>query len=636
MHSPQRFGARLVFAFLLLLTWSAAEERRKGPFWFEYDVYKPGHLELCNEKSCKEWEPSKTFFRTGSVIRLRVINGKFRSTFKVVVNGITVADAVPQVRGVSTVSAMPQAAPPTPLPPQLPKLQSTAPLELQAIKEQYKKAADAIAKSTSELQSYLDLYLGPKLENEQTGSCSTRTINIPTSTIDDIANFTAQLASDAQACDNTNGQPFKNEDAFNNLTDRADRLIQSVTLLDSVLAAQPDVSAARTQWEVYQGLVARFQQTFPGAASDPSTSESVSYVSGRQHQSLLDSETKMEALAQAVPQGLTQINKSMAKAFAYINTLYSISESSHSFDIPVGEYNTNYAAGFSIYEIANSVVYKVVPAKAPAPSDQSDPDVRPAPIHNPFGSPDPQPRGAALDNVGRDAILIPTAFKSDMAALTSPFPADTTKPQTCCPQQQNSGPGKLLYSGTFDVHKMYRANLVAGFFVSRLENRPYGLTNNGQASSSSNITFVTVTGEPYRPQLHAFVGVNVYLWERDVFPGQMSKQGFLWFKPHGWLNGYWNPGVMVGYGVDSLNNYLVGLNWETKWAFNVGTGLHVGQESFLQPGIVPGVTQLPSTTTAVPTFNKTACALYGSVGFDFGVMKTALSQLFGGGSSTGK
>jgi hypothetical protein len=556
----------------------------------------------------------------------------------VVVNGVTVADAVPQVRGLSTVAALSEAPPPTPLPPQLPKLQSTPSLELQAIKEQYNKAAGAIAKASSELQSYQQLYLGPTLANHPSGSCSTGTVNVPTSTIDDIANFATQLESDAEACDNTKGQPFTNEDAFNNLTDRADRLIQSVTLLDSVLAAQPDISAARTQWEIYQGLVARFQQTFPGAASDPSTSESVSYVSGPQHKSLLDGETKIEALAQAVPQGLAQINKSMAKAFAFINTLYSISNSSHPFEVPVGAYNTNYIAGFSIYELANPVVYKVVPAKAPAPSDQSDPNARPAPIQNPFGSSsEDQPRGLLFDNGGRNAILTPAAFKSDMTMLASPFPADSTKPPTCCNQQQNASPGKLLYSGTFDVHKIYRANLVAGFFVSRLENRPYGLTNNGQATSSTGVTFVTVTGEPYRPQLHAFVGVNVYLWERDVFPGQISKQGFLWLRSaHGWLNGYWNPGIMVGYGVDALNNYMVGLNWETKWGLNFGPGLHVGQETFLQPGIVPGVTQLPSTTTTVPTFNKTACALYGSVGLDLGVMKTALSQLFGGGSSTGK
>jgi hypothetical protein len=208
-----------------------------------------------------------------------------------------------------------------------------------------------------------------------------------------------------------------------------------------------------------------------------------------------------------------------------------------------------------------------------------------------------------------------------------------------CPAPAENPPkapvGSLIANGAIEVHKLYRANIVAGFFVSSLVNRQYGITNNGQSTASSSVTYVTVVGPSTRPQYHAYVGVNVYPWRRDVFPGAMSRQGFLWWKtgnPKG-LNGYWNPGILIGYGVDATNNYLLGLNWETFWGINIGSGVHIGQEARLQPGIVPGVTQLPNTLTAAPTYNQTNYGWYGSVGFDLSVMKAALGQLFGAGGS---
>ncbi len=100
-----------------------------------------------------------------------------------------------------------------------------------------------------------------------------------------------------------------------------------------------------------------------------------------------------------------------------------------------------------------------------------------------------------------------------------------------------------------------------------------------------------------------------------------------------WYKGYYAPGILVGYGVDALNNYLLGANWETPLGINLGSGLHIGQETFLQPGVVAGVTQYPFSSTGPPTTNSTRYGWYGSVGFDLATMKAAFSQLFGGGAS---
>jgi hypothetical protein len=491
-----------------------------------------------------------------------------------------------------------------------------------------------------ELDAYTNRYLAEKsLQTEPApetgpavGHCLVKVTNALTSTAGDVLAFATNLQLDAAACDaSAKGDYFRREDVFNSLTDRADWLIASVKLLNSTLPPLK-ASAVRSEWQSFNAAAQQFNKSFP-LASHPDAAEASPYLpNGDVYQTLLNKEQSLEnhqtAVEKMTNDVLDKINAAMSEAFAYINTLYQISESARAFDLPVGQYNSNYTAGFSISEVASPVAYSVTAAKAPQQQDNSE--LPPAKIGNPFGS---QPQSFFQDRAAGAGVFTLASFQSP---VQNPSATDNGQ-KTCCVAPSNGSPGKTIYSGSFDVHKIYRGNIVAGFFVSSLRNRPYGLTNNGQATSSTNITFVTVVGEPYRPQFHAFVGVNVYLWERDVFPGQLSKQPFLFLKkPHGWLNGYWNPGLMVGYGVDATNNYLLGLNWETKWGINVGGGLHIGQEAYLQPGIIPGVTQLPSSTTSAPTFNKTAYGGYGSVGFDLAVLKSALGQLFGGGSGTSK
>jgi hypothetical protein len=637
MITSRTRSALLISTFILAAASSlTGQELKKGVYFFCYDLHKPGSIELCEQDtgSCQEWNPRAHFFRSGSLIRLRVLNGRFRSTFKVIVNGLTLADVVPQFRGVSSApSATQPTSAPTPSPAVV-QLDSDVTRAMDQLKTQYQKVDNDISDADAELDRYPGRYLNMS-DVPTTGNCTLKQVNALTSTAGDILIFATNLMIDARSCDeSTHGEYFRQEDVFNSLTDRADWLITSIKLLNSTL---PNLKASgvRSEWQSFQATVTQFKNNFPSSKYPAAAAADTYLPGGDAYETVLQKEEKLESDQTDAQRGtndaMEKINATTREAFAYINTLYQISESDRTFDLPVGQYNGNYAAAFSIVEVANPVVYSV--ASAQAPQHQDDSQSAPAPIGNPFGT---QPRSFLHNRPADAAVFTPASFQSTGKGRSATD--NTQKP--CCVAPANASPGNTIFSSSFDVHKIYRGNIVAGFFVSSLENRPYGITNNGQASSSTNITFVTVTGQPYRPQFHAFVGVDVYLWERDVFPEQLSKQGFLWFKKphgyHGWLNGYWNPGILVGYGVDSTNNYLVGLNWETKWGINVGGGLHVGQESYLQPGIVPGVTQLPNTATSAPTYNKTAAGGYGSVGFDLGVMKSALGQLFGGGSGTGK
>ena len=623
--------ALLVTTGLLLIQQAHTQDLKPRDYWLLYDVTDPTALQKCTSrpptesKYCSSWNPKTEFFGSGSVIRVSVINGRFRSTYKVIVNGIPLSDSVPETRGVPSASA-PATSPPKPAPVSLPDDPAAA---LVALKTSYKEADEAISNAETYLNNRVDRKK-KGLVSLDAGNCARRIVNLPTADPIDILSFSSQLRDDAIACDCTHGQPFTNEPAFNNLTDRADRLSQSVTIYNSSLSFDSPlalIAAAKIAYTAYQNLAAAYSakdSLDKVGAEDylpPKGNGTNKYVQ------IANREDKIDGLDNQI---VSQINSSMSEAFAYINTLYSISQSSEPFEIPIGQYGSSYAAQFSIYEVINFIPYSVTPAKASNTVNANDtsqqpfnpPTIKQPVIQNPF-APDTSPKPSAV----HQPRIKPVSFSTSEAfafQVQGPPPDPTSKKakQTDTSGSNSQDTGKLIFrSGNFDVHKTYRANLVAGFFVSYLKNRQYSLTNNGQATSTANITYVAEVGPVTSPQYHAFVGVNVYLWPRDVYPGALRHTK--------WYKGYWMPGFMTGYGVDALNNYLLGANWETSWGINLGVGRHIGQETSLQSGVVPGVTQFPSAATSPLTTNTTEYGTYFSLGFDLGVMKTAIGQLFG-------
>ena len=472
--------------------------------------------------------------------------------------------------------------------------------------------------------------------------CQPRTVALSTVRVDDILDFSSQLEADSGACDSGNGEYFNDENTFNNLTDRADRLIQVITLLDARIPSKSTIT------NLVQSANVDYQEAFD--FSKAYLSKFPDTVNSQDLQTrLMELNTRLANVVAAekrLPNDIQQINVAMSRAFAHINALYQISASTTPVLVTIGQYNQNISASFSIVEVPNPVSYSVVQAKEDDTKGPVSPRQQPDALPQLPVQPGSQPSNPFDDSSGGG----PRAFSRGLAkrspglilARLSPVDAEQgvqadAKKVPPVSDMESASATKIIYNGNFDVHRIYRGNLVAGFFASSLANRPYGLTNNGQATSTANLTFVSVQGRPYRPQLHAFVGIDVYLWERDAFPGQLSKQGFLWMKSAHWgfVNGYLNPGILIGIGVDAVNNYLIGANWETKWGINLGFGLHIGQEAMLQPGIEPGVTQLPSSTTSVPTFNMIRPGFYGNLGFDLSVMRAAFGQVFGGSASVG-
>jgi hypothetical protein len=558
-----------------------------GAYWFVLDIKDPkGSLKICTEQAvanhdtahCPEWDNTKSFFRSGSVLHLLVMNAKFRSTFNLVINDKTLTDNVPEVRGVNPPSpAKTEQALGKPPPPQNPESEEQA-KAFKNILLLYEQTRLAIGPVES--------YEGP-YESQPTPGCDVRGESPDGGTLPLLA-FAETLYNDAIECSKeSTGRPFRKEDVFNDLTNRTDELRQSAVSLEAALPSQDALTKVaadvHSKWNAFSNAAKAFAEQYRQPTMDEAR-----YLAGGDMYDALWNESAIIGNEKVL------LDAKIFQVFGVVNWLYEQSESPRPIDLPINQYITNDTTRVQVPEVPGFVPY-TFPLSKPSPSDGANP------------------------KQGVKAPVDPAAGKKPSKS-TNKGTTDTPSP---------GASDNAAYSFNFNVHKFYRANLVAGFFVSSLRTRQYGITNNGQATSSTNVTFVTVTGPTYRPQYHAFVGIDIYPWQRDVFPGALSKQGFLsrnW-HPLG-LNAYWNPGILVGYGVDSPNNYIVGLNWETTWGINFGPGWHIGQEAYLQPGIVPGLTQLPSSATSAPTFNRTRYGWYGSVGFDLAVMKNAISQLF--------
>lgn len=166
-----------------------------------------------------------------------------------------------------------------------------------------------------------------------------------------------------------------------------------------------------------------------------------------------------------------------------------------------------------------------------------------------------------------------------------------------------------VFQGNFEVHRFYRANIVAGFVASSLHTREYGVATTAQldangkpvvgANGAPVFNTTPVVGAARRPQLHPYVGVDWYFKAQDFFPG----------KGH-----FFRPGLMFGYGLDEVNSFFLGPNIETRWGLDIGGGMHVGRESFLAPGIEPGPngTHLPDASKLPPLVNRTRIGIYGT------------------------
>jgi hypothetical protein len=631
-------------------------------YWFVYDYRTPNQFFRCAapvmSADCKQWGSTADVLESGWIIHVLVLHGKFRSTYTVAVNGFAPTENLPAVRGVSAtppvnqIAGQPSPKPETP-PITPPSGTSGAELTVQqqfnALKRLYFQAENAIAEDSEFIASYEGVATTPAR-----GNCPTSNPSVvvpPGTTLLELLSYAAAANNDARACSAFPENKFTNQVMFDNLTSRTDQLAQTIVGFNSLLPSKTQLTAimqhAESAWEVYDEAAT----SFGSSVKDAATPEQKDYLDEGEdinnnpnlYAFLSYKNTRIQDADRRIGFEISALNQKLFQLFSTVNGLYENSESNRPYDIPLGQYNTSYVAQFQVHEIPGFTQYALSKAVSvtnpssaspqPAPSSDGSSLLAPNSISQsaskrPFGDA-VQPAEDMKSAAAPSPKVVPTSFTTEIQpAKKAPAPQTQQQTQTKAQTQAQLPPVASAPSNpvpippeNFVVHKFYRANIVSGFFASTIPSRPYGVTNNGQATSSSNAVLVPVVGASYRPQFHYFVGLDLYLWRRDLYPGQLRGRD------------YRKPGLLLGYGLDAPNNYLIGLNWELRWGINLGSGFNIGQETFLAPGIQPGVTVLQPGTTTPPTTNRTAYGAFASIGFDLATVKAAITQLASGGVS---
>jgi hypothetical protein len=399
---------------------------------------------------------------------------------------------------------------------------------------------------------------------------TTTDVSAPGSTMSRMHAFTDALKTDAAAAWKKSPSKFTDTAAFVSLLDRADALTNGVQGLNArIKDAFDSVTAARSAAGLFVGAA-------PGDARRKTIDDDLSALQTKENQ---------------VASEIGLLNVAMVEALDTINALYRVSAEQRPFELTIGQFSGGRIVSFTVTEAKGFVPYVFVAVGIPV---------------------------AAVAKSGPV-----TAASATLAKATEDKADETPKPK----EAPKPAP---FYTGGFEVHQVFRANIASGFIVSALRNREYGIQQVQATDETGQPVFkdhvpvynkVAVVGEAKRPQFHYFVGVDLYFRNEDFFPG--SRAAVI-------------PSILVGYGINEPLNFFVGPNFETKLGLNIGFGWHFGRETFLAPGIIPGPdgTVLPSDAKDPPTVKRFASnrfkdSYYINIGFDYRTFKSVFGGLVG-------
>ena len=629
-------AAGLLTAFSALPTSAAPQEATPGtnapagrdPVVLKYDA-KDRLLSWCREHdgviidtSCKPKNPPP-FFKGGDVITVSVVNPPLLSTFSVVAEKLIVVQPVlPFIRGASDV---PEAQAPKPAD----DAQKAAPppvailAEVQSNLSALRKGdQDALLSVRDSLSSALEsarqkqravTRAATGLTQESTrlaGPTTSGAGSYPEPTYEGIKAFADKVDTRWRTLESGSG-PLGTP-VFVGALNETDQLfggirdlnVASTRLQQAFSAARDEVSGTRSALESIRLSVDATRKNWnalvtpPLGGSDNGNGRNAAPPRRHVDAALADIDAiaaeavrldkEPEPVWSAFLQSLTtldtkagEINTVVSRLIARGNSVHVNRPAAESQRIVVGQYQQSIAARVEIREHAGFTSYRL--AEAPVAQDTQ----RPLP-----------------------------------PGLGGSGPQDAEKPQT--PSQAKNGSGneapepRTVYAFPVEVHQIARGNFVSGFARSRLRTREFALKQvpdldaAGQPKVDKDnapvmVKMPTLARDDASQNVY-YVGLNLYLWPRDLFPKAM---------PGG---AYAVPGVMFAYGVNEEANFLVGANWELPFGLNLGAGRHFGKETQLATGFST-TEALPKDTSAVPTVNRFTNQWYINVGFDASIFK---------------
>lgn len=554
---------------------------------------------LSTMKTCPNdniFNPATDIFRTGEVVRLLVIGQPFRTGFAITLSSVPIASNLPDIRGISNVT--PVADKPAEPAPAVKGPGGTAAKsvqELQTINQADIEAAlrtvfeRAIATLEPAEYALIDL-----VGDEQS------TTDSPRLQLKGIRLFAEELRKRTKT--EADLKESTDEALFEEFLQGTDGLIFSIQSLNSNLQYLGVNGLAN---EALKASDAFFNQG-DEYRNVPTPNESLKkYLpSGKLYIDLAARTIKLRESTKAFRDHIRQINLLLLLLFGDMNEIYDQSKSKEPFQVFSRNWTENTTVEMRLNAERRYMRYGLAAALTSAAVQSS--------------------AGQSAEiQTGAAKVIVPGVTSAkEQAAGATPKTSDP-KPAEAKPNAASNATSDYVFTKSFDVHRFYVANVVAGFAASTLRNNEYSvnqqrtLDDNGNPLTNSGVPVfhpAAVVGDSTRPQVHYYAGVNFYFKPQDTFPLKNRK--------------LFTPGIMFAYGLNDPMNFFIGPNIETKIGLNFGAGWHIGRERFLAAGIENG-SRLPADTKEAPTTLRTNWkAAYVNVGFDIAVVKSVWGTLF--------
>jgi hypothetical protein len=312
-----------------------------------------------------------------------------------------------------------------------------------------------------------------------------------------------------------------------------------------------------------------------------------------------------------LPGAIADLNAAQGSLLNRVNYIYDHSEVPEPLpkQIDLSGHSGNLIVYFTIRRIETFQRYTVAQVQGPG----SAPGVAAQ------GTPLPPPKGAAPSggNPAQDATAPPPASPS--GGNGSPSGSG---------QSTDTNQGLVVAKGSFEVHDVFHANVVAAVAFSTLKDQsitkqPQPQSCNGTPANPDPNCFSPVVSNSFK--WAPIVGLDYYFQPRDTFPRAAGDPWLCTQHPGQCF------GIMGAASVTKANNYFMGGFFEPVLGVQLGAGANFGTKTVLQSPYKNGVPV--DITGDFPTTDKRGTGVFVSAGLDLGIFRKVFGKFTGIGTS---
>ena len=329
-----------------------------------------------------------------------------------------------------------------------------------------------------------------------------------------------------------------------------------------------------------------------------------------------------------LPGAIADLNAAQSKLLNRVNYIYDHSEVREPLvkQIDISGHPGNLVVYYTIRRIENFQRYTVAPVQGPGMTAGGQGVGLPPPAAAAAGAATAPPTSAATPASSTASSTSGNTTTTTTSNTTvSPSSSTTTVTSSTTTPASSGTSGTVVASGSFEVHDVFHANVVAAVAFSTLKNQ----------SVSSQAEPLSCMGTPSAPDPNCFsalvsksfrwapiVGLDYYWHPRDSFPG-----------PSGGCNYDWKQcvGIMGAASATKANNYFVGPFFEPVLGVQFAAGANFGTRTVLQS---PYTANTPvDITGSFPTSDQRGTGFFVSAGLDLGIFRKVFGKFTGIGTS---